>query len=58
LLATAAVAMPAMLIGSGLYAPPAQAAYTVTLTQQGTSVVASGNGTIDLTDLTFKSAPE
>ena len=31
----------AMLIGSGL--PPAQAAYIVTLVEQGTSVVATGS---------------
>ena len=43
----------AMLIGGGLSAPPAQAGYIVTLTQQGTSVVATGSGTIDLTDLTI-----
>jgi hypothetical protein len=39
-----------MLIGSGLSAP-AQAAYTVTLVEQGTSVVASGSGSFDTTDL-------
>ncbi len=33
--------------------PPARAAYIVTLEQEGTSVVATGSGTIDLTDLTF-----
>jgi hypothetical protein len=43
----------AMLIGCGLLAPSAQAGYTVTLTQQGSNVVASGSGTIDLTDLSF-----
>jgi hypothetical protein len=43
----------AMLIGSGLSAPPAQAGYVVTLTQQGSNVVAIGGGTIDLTGLTF-----
>jgi hypothetical protein len=52
LLATVAVAIPAMLIGSGLSAPPAQAGYTVTLTQVGSNVVATGSGTIDTTDLT------
>jgi hypothetical protein len=41
----------AMLIG--LSAPPAQAGYVVDLTQQGSNVVASGNGAIDLTGLTF-----
>jgi hypothetical protein len=53
LLATVAVAIPAMLIGSGLSAPPAQAGYVVTLTQQGSNVIATGSGTIDLTGLTF-----
>jgi hypothetical protein len=38
----------AMLIG---YGPMAQAAYTVMLQQEGTSVVATGSGTIDLTGL-------
>ena len=41
----------AMLIGSALSAPPAQAGYIVTLTQQGSDVVASGSGAIDLTSL-------
>jgi hypothetical protein len=53
LLATVAMAIPAMLIVSGLSAPSAQAGYVVTLTQVGSNVVASGSGTIDLTDLTF-----
>ena len=39
-----------MLIGSGV---SAQAAYTVTLTQQGPNVVASGSGTLDLTGLSL-----
>jgi len=42
----------ALLLGSGLAAAPAQAGYTVTLLQQGTNVVATGSGTINLTDLT------
>ena len=42
----------AMLFGTGLCASEAQAAYTVTLTQQGPNVVATGSGTIDLTGLT------
>ena len=45
-----------MVIGSSLSAPPAQAGYIVTLTQAGTSVVASGSGLIDLTGLTFESS--
>ena len=43
----------AMLTGYGLSAPPAQAGYVVTLTQQGSDVVASGSGAIDLTGLSF-----
>ena len=35
----------------GLFAPPAQASYIVNLTQVGSNVVATGSGTIDLTDL-------
>jgi PEP-CTERM motif len=41
----------AMLIA--LSAPSAQAGYVVHLTQQGTDVVATGSGAIDLTGLTF-----
>ena len=41
---------PAMMFGGGLPAPPAQAAYTVTLQQQGSNVVATGAGTLDTTD--------
>jgi hypothetical protein len=41
-----------MLIGCGV-APPAQAGYVVTLTQQGGDVVATGSGEIDLTGLSF-----
>jgi hypothetical protein len=43
----------AMLIGGGLAAPPAQAGYVVTLTQEGGDVVATGMGPIDLTGLSF-----
>lgn len=43
----------AMLIGSGLSAPPVRAGYIVTLAQVGSNVVATGNGTIDLTGLSF-----
>ncbi|HEY6434066.1 MAG TPA: PEP-CTERM sorting domain-containing protein [Acetobacteraceae bacterium] len=38
----------------GLSGPPAQAGYTVTLAQQGPNVVATGSGSIDLTDLTIE----
>jgi hypothetical protein len=43
----------ATLIGSGLSAPPAQAGYVVTLTQQGSNVVATGSGILDLTGLSL-----
>jgi hypothetical protein len=46
----------ALLIGSGLSASPSQAAYVVTLTQEGPNVVASGSGTINTTALTFVGA--
>jgi PEP-CTERM motif-containing protein len=42
----------AALAVSGL-AGPAEAGYVVTLTQQGTDVVATGSGSLDLTGLTF-----
>jgi hypothetical protein len=51
-----ATAVGMALIGGGLMAPPAQAGYVVTLTQQGSNVVASGSGTIDLTGLSFSSS--
>jgi PEP-CTERM motif len=38
-------------IGLGLSVLPAQAGYVVTLTQQGSDVVANGSGPIDVTDL-------
>jgi len=43
----------AMLTGYGLSAPPAQAGYVVTLEQEGTDVVATGSGPIDVTGLSF-----
>ena len=52
-IASAAVIGAAMLIGSSLSAPPAQAAYIVDLTQEGSNVVATGSGTLDVSDLTF-----
>jgi PEP-CTERM motif len=42
----------AVLVGCGLFAPPAQAGYAVTLEQVGRNVVATGSGPIDLTGLT------
>jgi hypothetical protein len=50
-IARAAALGTAILLGPSLSAPPAQAGYIVTLMQQGSNVVASGNGSIDLTDL-------
>lgn len=41
----------AMLIGTVLLARPAHASYVVTLTEQGSNLVASGSGTLDLADL-------
>jgi hypothetical protein len=46
----------AMLIGCGLAAPPTQAGYVVTLTQEGGDVVATGSGPIDLTGLSLSAA--
>ena len=52
-ISSAAVLGAALVIVSSLYAPPAQASYIVTMTQQGTNVVATGSGTIDLSSLIF-----
>lgn len=41
------------LIAASVLAPPAQAAYILTLAQEGPNVVATGSGTIDLAGLTF-----
>jgi hypothetical protein len=49
--AAVAVAIPAMVTGAGLIASPAQATFTLTLLEEGTSVVATGMGRIDKTDL-------
>lgn len=43
----------AMLAACNLCAPAAWAAYSVTLTQQGSNVVAAGTGTLDLAGLTL-----
>ncbi|HJU17098.1 MAG TPA: PEP-CTERM sorting domain-containing protein [Stellaceae bacterium] len=49
---TGAVALGVgLLITPGLSAPPAQASYIVTLTQEGSNVVATGSGTLDIADL-------
>ncbi len=46
-----------LLLAGGLaFGPPAEADYTVTLSQVGPDVVATGSGTIDLTGLTFLGA--
>jgi hypothetical protein len=51
---TGATALAAALfVVAGASAPPAQAAYVVTLAQDGPNVVATGSGTIDLAGLTF-----
>jgi len=52
-ISSAAALGAASVIASSLYAPPAQASYIVTMTQQGTNVVATGSGTIDLSSLIF-----
>jgi hypothetical protein len=52
----AMLAALALLLGFGLPAPPAQADYNVTLLEQNGNVVATGSGTIDLTDLTLFSS--
>jgi hypothetical protein len=52
-LASAAALGATMCIGVGVLAPPAQAAYVITLAQVGPNVVATGSGTIDLAGLFF-----
>lgn len=56
-MAGAAVLGAAVLLGSTLYAVPAHADYVLTLTQVGSNVVATGNGTIDLTGLKYAATP-
>jgi hypothetical protein len=51
--AAAAAVSVAMLMGCGLSAPPAQAAYIVTLAPVGPNIVATGGGTIDLAGLSL-----
>jgi hypothetical protein len=48
----AAIGAATLSIAAGL-SPPAQAAYTLTLLQQGPDVTATGSGSFDLTDLTL-----
>jgi PEP-CTERM motif len=50
-LAGAATLGVALLLGSSLFASPAQAGYVVTLQEVGSDVVATGGGPIDLTGL-------
>jgi hypothetical protein len=52
-MANAVALGPAVLMGCGLLALPAQAGYVVTLEQVGRNVVATGSGSIDLTGLSF-----
>jgi hypothetical protein len=52
-IAGAAAVGGAIMIGSGLSVPLAQAGYIVTLEQAGNNVVATGSGTIDTTGLSF-----
>jgi hypothetical protein len=52
-IARAAALGVAMLIGSSLCASPAQAAYIATLVQQGSNVVATGSGTLNLASLSI-----
>jgi hypothetical protein len=49
---SAAALGAAMLVGSVTSAPPAQAAYVLTIEQEGPNVVTTGSGSFDLTDLT------
>ena len=48
-----AAAISMAMLGAGLCAAPAQAAYIVTLAQVGSNVVATGNGTIDTAGLSL-----
>ncbi len=43
----------ALLVGASAATSPTQAAFVVALEQDGSNVVATGSGTLDLTDLTF-----
>lgn len=48
----------AVLAGYGLSAPPARAGYVVDLTLQGSNVVATGSGPIDLTSLIYQDSAQ
>ncbi len=52
-IAGAAALGAGILVGGGLSAPPAQAAYIATLSQVGSNVVGTGSGSLDFNGLTF-----
>ena len=52
-MAVAAALGAAMVIGFGLCVPPAQAAYTITIAQVGSDVVATGAGSINYNALAY-----
>jgi hypothetical protein len=52
-IASAAAVGVGALIAAGVSTPPAQAAFVLTLEQEGPNVVATGSGTLDPTDLGF-----
>src|SRR4051812_43043769 len=52
-IAGAAALGVALLLGSGPISSSAQAGYVVTLKEVGSDVVATGSGTLDVTDLKF-----
>jgi hypothetical protein len=53
LIGRAAVLGAALLIGCGPFAVSARAGFIMTLTEQGSNVVAIGSGTLDVTDLSL-----
>jgi hypothetical protein len=55
---TTRIAGVALAAGLGLSVAPAQAGYVVTLTQEGTDVVATGSGPIDLTNLIYQDSAQ
>jgi hypothetical protein len=56
-ISAAAAAGVAILIDCGLSTPSAQAGFIITLTQEGTSVVSSGSGTLVTTSLHAGTTP-